>query len=71
MGSNDNKLGLKETFSMASGFAIGSGVITLTGLAIGRTGRSVVLAYLLSAGMFLLAVIPVLILASVLSLIHI
>ncbi len=65
MGSNDNKLGLKETFSMASGFAIGSGVITLTGLAIGRTGRSVVLAYLLSAGMFLLAVIPVLILASV------
>lgn len=65
MKSNDSKLGLQETFSMASGFAIGSGVITLTGLAIGRTGRSVVLSYLLSAGMFLLAVIPVLILASV------
>ena len=50
---------------MATGFAIGSGVITLTGLAIGMTGRSVVLSYLLSGLMFMVAVIPYLIMAGV------
>ncbi|MBQ2699575.1 MAG: APC family permease [Clostridia bacterium] len=63
--NNGGKLGLKDTISMATGFAIGSGVITLTGLAIGMTGRSVVFSYLLSAAMFLVAVIPYLIIASV------
>lgn len=59
------KLGVKDTISMATGFAIGSGVITLTGLAIGMTGRSVVLSYLLSGLMFMVAVIPYLIMAGV------
>lgn len=63
--NSGNKLGLKDTISMATGFAIGSGVITLTGLAIGMTGRSVVLSYLLSGLMFMIAVIPYLIMAAV------
>ena len=56
--NSEAKLGVKDTISMATGFAIGSGVITLTGLAIGMTGRSVVLSYLLSGLMFMVAVIP-------------
>lgn len=62
---NDGKLGLKDTISMATGFAIGSGVITMTGIAIGMTGRSVVVSYLLSAVLFMFAVIPSLIVAAV------
>ncbi|MGL4345023.1 MAG: APC family permease, partial [Cellulosilyticaceae bacterium] len=58
---DDGKMGVGDTISMAMGFAVGSGVITMTGVAIGITGRSVIFSYLLTAGMFLLAVIPTLI----------
>lgn len=63
--TNNGKLGLKDTISMATGFAVGSGVITMTGIAIGMTGRSVVVSYVLSAVLFMLAVIPSLIVAAV------
>ena len=61
----DGKLGVRDTISMATGFAIGSGVITMTGIAIGMTGRSVIISYLLTAATFLLAVIPTLIISSI------
>lgn len=63
--TDNGKLGLKDTISMATGFAVGSGVITMTGIAIGMTGRSVVVSYILSAVLFMLAVIPSLIVAAV------
>lgn len=61
----DGKLGVFDTISLTMGFTIGSGVITMTGVAIGMTGRSVLISYLLTAGTFLIAVIPALIMASV------
>lgn len=63
--NNDGKIGLFDTISMAMGFAVGSGVITMTGVAIGLTGRSVVFSYLISALTFLLAIIPMMIMGSV------
>lgn len=62
---NDGKMGIFDTISMAMGFAIGSGVITMTGVAIGMTGRSVILSYILSALTFLIAIIPTMIMGSV------
>lgn len=58
-------MGIFDTISMAMGFAVGSGVITMTGVAIGMTGRSVILSYLLTSLTFLVAVIPTLIMGSV------
>ena len=63
--NTDGKLGVRDTISMATGFAIGSGVITMTGIAIGMTGRSVIISYLLTAATFLLEVIPTLIISSI------
>ena len=54
----DGKLGLKETITMTLGFTIGSGVITMTGVAIGMTGKSVIFSYILAMVMFLLAALP-------------
>lgn len=62
---NDGKMGVFDTVSMAMGFAVGSGVITMTGVAIGITGRSVIISYVLTALTFLVAVIPTLIMGSV------
>ena len=42
-------LGFWDVFFIAVGQIIGAGVVTLTGIAIGMTGPSIVLAYLLSA----------------------
>ena len=42
-------LGRKELFSMAIGNVIGAGVMALTGIAIGMTGRSVPLSFLIAA----------------------
>lgn len=42
-------LGRKELFGMAVGNVIGAGVMALTGIAIGMTGRSVPLAFLIAA----------------------
>lgn len=61
----DSKLGLFDTISLTMGFTVGSGVITMTGVAIGMTGRSVLISYLLTALTFLVAVFPSLIMASV------
>ena len=58
-------MGLGDTISMAAGFCVGAGVITLTGIAIGLTGRSVVLSYVLTALTFLVAVLPALIMCIV------
>lgn len=62
---NDGKMGVMDTVSMAMGFAVGSGVITMTGVAIGITGRSVILSYLLTALTFMVAVIPTVIMGAV------
>ncbi len=63
-GADAKRLSVFDTIYMATGFAIGSGIITMTGLAIGMTGRSVPLAFLLSAALFLIAYIPMIIMSS-------
>ena len=62
---NDGKLGLMDTISIATGFAVGAGVISMTGIAIGMSGRSVFLAFLLSAATILVAFIPMMTMSSV------
>ena len=44
----NQKLSRADLFSMAIGQIIGVGIMTMTGIAIGFTGRSVNLAYLLA-----------------------
>lgn len=60
------KLSFFDTLSMATGFAIGSGIITLTGLGIGMTGRSVFLAFPVCAVLFLISFRPIFMMSSVL-----
>lgn len=60
------KLSFFETLTMATGFAIGSGVITLTGIGIGMTGKSVFLAFLVCAVLFLISFRPIFIMSSIL-----
>ena len=48
-GAQNQKLTRTDLFSMAIGQIIGVGIMTMTGIAIGFTGRSVNLAYLLEA----------------------
>jgi APA family basic amino acid/polyamine antiporter len=43
--NNDYKLSFFETLTMATGFTVGAGIITLTGIGIGTTGRSISLAF--------------------------
>ena len=62
---SDGKLGLMDTISIATGFAVGAGVISMTGIAIGMSGRSVFLAFLLSAATILVAFIPMMTMSSV------
>lgn len=68
MDNTDNRstLSLTGTLSLAIGFAIGSGIITQTGIAISMTGRSVALAFLLSAVLFLISFRPLFIMSSLL-----
>ena len=47
-GAQNQKLTRTDLFSMAIGQIIGVGIMTMTGIAIGFTGRSVNLAYLLA-----------------------
>ena len=47
-GAQNKKLTRTGLFSMAIGQIIGVGIMTMTGIAIGFTGRSVNLAYLLA-----------------------
>jgi len=50
-------LGFWDVFFIAVGQIIGAGVVTLTGIAIGMTGPSIVLAYLLSAVLVIAATV--------------
>lgn len=51
-------LTLSDLFGMAIGMVIGTGVMTMTGIAIGYTGRSVNIAYLLAALLTIISSIP-------------
>lgn len=50
-------LGFWDVFFIAVGQIIGAGVVTLTGIAIGMTGPSIILAYLLSAPLVIAATV--------------
>ena len=63
--SEPSKLSLIETISLAVGFTIGSGIITQTGIGIGMTGRSIFLAFLVSAILFLISFRPIFIMSTV------
>ncbi|MBQ7738017.1 MAG: amino acid permease [Oscillospiraceae bacterium] len=59
------KLSFIDTLSMAAGFAVGSGIITLTGIGIGMTGRSVFLAFPVCSVLFLVSFRPLFIMSGV------
>ncbi len=59
-------LGFKEVLSIAMGQTIGSGVMAMTGIAIGMTGRGVVLAYILSSVFVVFMSIPTMMMGSAL-----
>ena len=59
-------LGFKEVLSIAMGQTIGSGVMAMTGIAIGMTGRGVVLAYILSSVFVIFMGIPTMMMGSAL-----
>lgn len=57
--TNDkNKLSRMDLFSMAIGQIIGVGIMTMTGIAIGFTGRSVPFAYILACVLTVISAIP-------------
>ena len=66
MGGEKSKLSLIETISLAVGFTIGSGIITQTGIGIGMTGRSISLAFLVSAVLFLISFRPLFMMSTLL-----
>ena len=66
MNSQEKKLSCLETTGLAVGFTIGSGIITQTGIGIAMTGRSIVLAFLVSALLFLISFRPVFIMSTLL-----
>lgn len=55
---NEKKLTRTDLFSMAIGQIIGVGIMTMTGIAIGFTGRSVNIAYILAGIITIVAAIP-------------
>lgn len=57
-GTQAKKLTRTDLFSMAIGQIIGVGIMTMTGIAIGFTGRSVNLAYLLAGVLTIISAIP-------------
>lgn len=59
-------MSLIETISLAVGFTIGSGIITQTGIGIGMTGRSIFLAFLVSAVLFLISFRPLFMMSTLL-----
>ncbi|MCH1981151.1 APC family permease [Ruminococcus sp. OA3] len=66
MNSQEKKLSCLETTGLAVGFTIGSGIITQTGIGIAMTGRSIVLAFLVSALLFLISFRPIFIMSTLL-----
>ncbi len=63
---NDGKLGLFEGYSLGLGCIIGAGIFSMTGMAIGRTGSSAFIAYLLAAVVLSFGLLPHLIMCSTL-----
>lgn len=55
---NEAKLTRTDLFSMAIGQIIGVGIMTMTGIAIGFTGRSVNVAYILAGVLTIIGAIP-------------
>lgn len=66
--STERTLGFKELFAMALGTVIGAGVITLIGSAVGVTGRSAWLAFVLAVVVGFLYALPYLMASSVIRL---
>ena len=66
MSTEEKKLSVFETVCLAVGFTIGSGIITQTGIGIGMTGRSIFLAFLVSAVLFLISFRPIFIMSTLL-----
>lgn len=60
MGENaeKGKLSRADLFSMATGQIIGVGIMTMTGIAIGYTGRSVNIAYIIAGIITIIGMIP-------------
>lgn len=56
--AENKKLSRTDLFSMAIGQIIGVGIMTMTGIAIGFTGRSVNIAYLVAGVITILGIIP-------------
>ncbi|MDD7637691.1 MAG: APC family permease, partial [Clostridiales bacterium] len=56
--SENKKLSRLDLFSMATGQIIGVGIMTMTGIAIGFTGRSVNIAYLIAGIITIISAIP-------------
>ena len=63
---NDGKLGLFEGYSLGVGCIIGAGIFSMTGMAIGHTGSSAFIAYLLAAVILSFGLLPHLIMCSTL-----
>ncbi len=57
-------LGKKELFSVAAGQIIGAGIMALTGIAIGMTGRSANISFILAAIAIIFVSIPIIFVAS-------
>lgn len=66
MENKEYKLSFIDTLAMATGFTVGSGIITQTGIGIAMTGRSIFPAFGVSAILFLICFRPVFIMSSVL-----
>lgn len=54
----ENKLDRKDLMSMAIGQIIGVGIMTMTGIAIGFTGRSVNIAFIIAGIITIITSIP-------------
>lgn len=52
-------LGTKDVIGLAVGLIIGAGIMSLTGVAIGKTGTGTVFAFLLSAALMVITTLPV------------
>lgn len=63
--AKEKKLNFFEALTMALGFTIGSGIITQTGIGMTMTGRSICLAFPVSAILFLIAFRPLFIMGIV------
>ncbi len=56
--STGRSLGRGDLLAVVIGNVIGGGVVTMTGLAIGITGRSIVLSYIICAVMVTIVALP-------------